>query len=279
LRPQHPRLTGQDLLEAGTGSDLAPAAQRDGWLNRALLRLPGSTSRTAFAVGNEDLLILEGTAEATRWSPGTSLSLSPQSRLILSHLYANDPLFAQPAMTALDLAEAGEGTSPRRASSAEGLAAYVAAQMNTETRIAAFSLGGWDTHQNQHNTLRPALAQLQTAILTLRRDLGQNWSRTAVLAMTEFGRTAPPAKIIVPPVPWSVPAVPFSRAVRGGQMLGQWPGLGDQSLYAGRDLMPERDIRAYAGWALSALFGLSRADIDGPVFPDLDLGSNPGFIA
>ena len=35
-------------------------------------------------------------------------------------------------------------------------------------------------------------------------------------------------------------------AVRGGRVLGHWPGLSEAALYDRRDLMPTSDIRAHA---------------------------------
>lgn len=67
-------------------------------------------------------------------------------------------------------------------------------------------------------------------------------------------------------------------AIRGGRMIGGWPGLAESDLYAGRDLMPLRDIRAYCAWALRDLFGLRASDVAGTVFPGLDIGSSPGLL-
>ena len=67
-------------------------------------------------------------------------------------------------------------------------------------------------------------------------------------------------------------------AVRGGRVYGDWPGLEEAALYARRDLMPTRDVRAYAGWAISALYGIGSSDVERTVFPGLDLGTNPGFL-
>ncbi len=271
-RDKRSHFDGQDLLEAGTGADLPPAAQRDGWLNRALQRMPGVTSRTAFAVGRDESWILSGKAPVTEWAPGVTLDLSPQSRLLLERLYGADPMFAGPAATALTLAAEKDEAGP------QGLAAYVAARLNEETRIAAFSLSGWDTHQTQRNSIRRALGQLQDSILTLRADLGPNWGRTAVLAMTEFGRTARENGSGGTDHGTGGAMLMAGGAIRGGRIFGDWPGLKDDALYQGRDLMPVRDVRAHAGWALRSLFGLGAAELEGLVFPGLDLGADPGII-
>lgn len=68
-------------------------------------------------------------------------------------------------------------------------------------------------------------------------------------------------------------------AIRGGHSYGEWPGLAEGQLYAGRDLMPTRDIRAYAAWAMRGMFGIEASALESTIFPGLDLGSDPGFLA
>jgi uncharacterized protein (DUF1501 family) len=68
-------------------------------------------------------------------------------------------------------------------------------------------------------------------------------------------------------------------AIRGGRVMGDWPGLGEGDLYAGRDLMPMRDVRAYAAWAMAGLFGTGREQLETSIFPGLDMGGDPGMLA
>lgn len=276
-RDKRSHFDGQDLLEAGTGAEVPGG--REGWLNRALSLMPGATSRTAFAVGRDTTLILDGPAAATRWSPGVALDLSPQAQLLLARVYADDPLFEDAARDALHLAG---GNAPRlrpgQATGPDTLAGFVAQQLRAETRIAAFSIGGWDTHRNQHTALNGALGHLQLALTTLQRDLGPVWRDTAVLALTEFGRTVRENGSGGTDHGTGSAALFAGGALRGGQVYGDWPGLAEGQLYAGRDLMPTRDVRAYAGWVLHSQFGLARSAIEGAVFPGLDMGARPGFL-
>jgi uncharacterized protein (DUF1501 family) len=59
-------------------------------------------------------------------------------------------------------------------------------------RIAALEMGGWDTHMAQVNRLNGPLKQLDAGLVALKTALGPAWAQTAVLVMTEFGRTARP---------------------------------------------------------------------------------------
>ena len=282
-RDKRSHFDGQDLLENGSGAaDGQLTAGRDGWLNRVVARLPGAHSETAFAVGRENLLLLSGDAATSTWSPDSDLDLSPQARLLLEKVYERDPLFHAAAMQAIELSELtepGAGMSARRAGRADALAAFAAGRLREDTRIAAFSINGWDTHVNQANALPRALAQLQTAILTLRRDLGSVWDKTAVLCLTEFGRTVRINGSGGTDHGTGGAAIFAGGALRGGSVLGQWPGLSGPDLYQDRDLMPVSAVRAYAAWALRDLFGVGLSDLESVVFPGLDVGQNPGLIA
>jgi len=70
----------------------------------------------------------------------------------------------------------------------------------------------------------------------------------------------------------------FGGALRGGRVVADWPGLAEADLYAGRDLMPTRDLRALVGWVMRPLFGLETGLIERAVFPGVDLGPDPGLV-
>ena len=273
-RDKRSHFDGQDILETG-GTEVG----HDGWLNRALSKLPGTTSETAFAVGRENLMLLSGAADHSAWSPDSDLDLSPQAQLLLEKVYEQDPLFQQAAARAMELADLTDNPmSPRRAGRAKPLAAFAAGRLKEDTRIAAFSINGWDTHANQHNTLPRALGELSSAIQTLKSELGPIWGQTAVLCLTEFGRTVHENGSRGTDHGTGGAAIFAGGALKGGQVLGAWPGLADGDLYQKRDLMPTSDVRTYAAWAMHALFPLAKGDLQSLVFPGLDMGQNPGLI-
>lgn len=69
-RDRRSHFDGQDLLEAGTA---ALGRAEGGWLNRMLQQMPGVEARTAFAIGQERMLMLEGAAPVSHWAPGQGL--------------------------------------------------------------------------------------------------------------------------------------------------------------------------------------------------------------
>ncbi|MFN3280363.1 MAG: DUF1501 domain-containing protein [Tabrizicola sp.] len=275
-RDKRSHFDGQDLLEAGTGTDLAPAAQRDGWLNRLLTVLPGATSETAWAVGREAMPILAGPAPVENWAPDQELAVSAPARALLEQVYAEDALFHQASATAFGLAgmEAeGEGQDT------DMIADFVAERLRGPARIAAFSLTGWDTHKGQERAIRKPLDRLQRAVLRLKDGAGPEvWGKTVVLAMTEFGRTVRQNGSGGTDHGTGGAMLVAGGAVRGGKVLGRWPGLAEADLYDRRDLMPTSDVRDWAAQAMAGLFGLDRSVLEGTVFPGLAMTTGDKLI-
>ena len=285
---------GQDLLEAGTQAGTEGRAHDDGWLNRFLQTRPGTTRETALAVGREDALILRGAAPSVSWSPASRLSLSPATWDLLGLIYRDDPLFQAAFADARfysdllygDVAAAADAEGmmaamtrgAARAGSTSAIADFAAERLRADARIASFSLGGWDTHRGQVGSIRRALGHLSTAILRLRAGLGPDWARTTVLAMTEFGRTLRENGSGGTDHGTGAALVMAGGALNGGRVFGDWPGLEEAALFDRRDLMPTRDVRAYAAWAMAGLFGTGRSTLEDQIFPGLDMGADPGLL-
>ncbi|SMX31798.1 DUF1501 domain-containing protein [Actibacterium lipolyticum] len=291
-RDKRSHFDGQDLLEAGTGFDFGNTQIRDGWLNRMLQAVPGLSAQTAYAIGQDELLILSGDAEVSSWSPDARLSLSPQAKKLLAKVSHNDPLFREALNEAVDIAESTQANAGVFDPETDNSAAEMQSQMMAvargenhlkvvnfainrlleETRIASFSINGWDTHNNQSNGLKKPLSQLSDTILALKQGLGSVWGQTTVLAMTEFGRTVRENGSGGTDHGTGGAMIMAGGALRGGQVWGNWPGLALADLYKGRDLTPTEDVRAYAASAMQGLFGLDRHVLETAVFPGLDMG-------
>ncbi|EYD70527.1 DUF1501 domain-containing protein [Limimaricola hongkongensis] len=284
-RDKRSHFDGQDILEAGLPG---LGGGTDGWLNRMLQAVPGLGGETAYAVGRERMLILSGTATVQRWSPEARMRLTPQGRRLLELVTHDDPLFRDATARAADLVEVlareTETDGPamqgaRRVDDHVQLAQFAAARLRGDTRIASFSINGWDTHDRQAADLSKALERLADTLLALESGLGAAWGKTAVLCVTEFGRTARENGTGGTDHGTGGAMLFAGGALRGGRVLGDWPGLSEADLYDRRDLMPTRDVRAHAGWVMRGLFGLERGVIEGSVFPGLDMGGDPGLVA
>ena len=279
-RDKRSHFDGQDFLENG-GNDAAGhlTSSGDGWLNRMLPLLGATHSETALAVGRQRLLLLEGQHQTLTWSPDADLELSSQASLLLEVLYRDDPLFRQAAMKAEQIsADVASDMAPTKANKATALAEFAASRLKMNSRIAAFSLSGFDTHRRQAEALPRSLRDLKDAILTLRKELGPVWQKTAVLALTEFGRTVAENGSAGTDHGTGGAMLMAGGAIRGGRVLGRWPGLAEADLYQRRDLMPVDDVRRYVGWTMRGLFGLAASDIERTVFPGVDLGGDPSVL-
>jgi uncharacterized protein (DUF1501 family) len=95
------------------------------------------------------------------------------------------------------------------------------------------------------------------------------WGKTVVLAMTEFGRTLRENGTNGTDHGTGGAMLYAGGAVRGGRVLGRWPGLAEAQLYDRRDLLPTSDVRDWAAQALAGLYGLDRTVLEGTVFPGL----------
>jgi uncharacterized protein (DUF1501 family) len=284
-RNKRSHFDGQDLLEAGTGPDLPIEQVRDGWMNRILQSMPGLRAETAFAVGRQEMRLMRGPAPVLEWAPDTAVDLSPQAQLLLEQVYHDDPLFLSAASEAMMLS--GDGMADgdmapqnrRKMQESDKVADYAAERLRGATRIAAFSLSGWDTHKGQGKTLARALQRLQATILRLRSGLGPEiWGKTTVLAMTEFGRTVAENGTAGTDHGTAGAMLVAGGAIKGGKIYGQWPGLAEAQLFERRDLMPTSDVRAWAAHAMRGLYGFDRGLLQDKVFPGLEMGDDPGLI-
>lgn len=300
-RDRRSHFDGQDLLEAGT---IGLGERRDGWLNRLLQVQTGVVARTAFAIGNGDLRLLQGAAPVSDWSPDADLALSPQAEQLATLMMQEDPLFSAALSEALALSRdaaaaaaapafggqavdmmadmaAGAMEMPRPAPGKPHvkLASFAAEQLRGDTRIASFSLNGWDTHNRQKASLKPALTRLSDCILTLKQELGETvWDKTAVVAMTEFGRTVRENGTGGTDHGTGGAMVLVGGAIRGGRVYGRWPGLEEAALYNRRDLMPTGDVREATAWIMRGLTATGQRDLETTVFPGLQMGQDPGFL-
>lgn len=267
----------QDRLEAAT------PAIRDGWMNRALA-LMGSDAPGAVGVGQSMPLLLRGSAPASTWAPAVLPGADDDTISRLMDLYALDPMLGPALARALETdaaasAMSGMSGEPGMAGlgargagpQAYGLIADAAGNILTAPGgpdAAVLSFDGWDTHVRQgarEGQLAVRLGALDGAISALRARLSQDWDRTAILVVTEFGRTVRINGAGGTDHGTGGAAFLMGGAVRGGRIIGDWPGL--DRLHEDRDLLPANDLRSLFKAVLAEHWGLNRADLDRSVFP------------
>jgi uncharacterized protein (DUF1501 family) len=282
----------QDLLEMGL---VERHGAPTGWLNRALIDIQGTDiqggdrqRRLGLAVGPSVPLMLRGGVAVASWEPPNLKAADPTLLAALTQMYAGDRLLG-PALAdgikaqnlddeVLGTGRMGPDGKPRFAQAggygpgafrpmAEAAGDLLAA--SDGPRVAVIDMGGWDTHVGQ-GTVSGRLAQnlqgLGEGLAQLKTSLGSAWARTAVLVLTEFGRTVAPNGTNGTDHGTASVALLLGGAVKGGRIAGDWPGL-DQ-LDENRDLRMATDLRAVAKGVLRDHLGVSPAHLDTAVFPD-----------
>jgi uncharacterized protein (DUF1501 family) len=260
---------GQNVLENGSTKPLGLA---DGWLNRALTALPrgaAASAERAVAIAQNVPLILRGDAPIISKSPQATPEMDEELLSRLADLYSKDEWFSARLSTAVQterLTDAGVEAN-------RGVTRMAAALMRSEggPEVAVMEASGWDTHANQGGATGPLarrLAGLDRALRTLADDLGPLWPQTAVLIVTEFGRTAAMNGTRGTDHGTGGCAFLVGGAVRGGHVVADWPGLARAALLDGRDVRPTLDLRSVFKAVLDEHMHVGAQTLANRVFPD-----------
>ena len=273
---------GQNVLENGLAK---PVGSADGWLNRALAALPASkrAADRAVAISQNVPLILRGEAAVMSKSPQATPDVDEDLLARLADLYSEDDWFSARLSEAVQTdkmvddrgnpgmsKQSGGAAHPDRVTAVARMAANL---MRSEggPEIAVIEAGGWDTHANQggaKGSLSARLAGLDNALKSLADALGPLWPQTAVLVVTEFGRTAAVNGTRGTDHGTGGCAFLVGGAVRGGQVITDWPSLSRTALLDNRDLKPTLDLRSVFKSVLDEHMHVDANTLAKRVFPD-----------
>jgi uncharacterized protein (DUF1501 family) len=274
---------GQNVLENGLSK---PMGSADGWLNRALLALPrraAGPGERAVAINLNVPLILRGEAPVVSKSPQAAADVDEDLLARLADLYSNDDWFSarlsEAVQTEKMVDDAGALTMPKdavRPAAADRVSAvaHMAASLMRNDggpEVAVIEASGWDTHANQggaNGALAQRLAGLDKALRVLADELGPLWPQTAVLVVTEFGRTAAVNGTRGTDHGTGGCAFLAGGAVRGGRVIADWPGLKRAALLDNRDLRPTLDLRSVFKAVLGEHMHVDANTLAKRVFPD-----------
>lgn len=275
---------GQDVLESGFPG---PGHVATGWLNRALANLPAGDRvglRGGLAVGPATPLVMRGAAPVLGWVPQALPDPGDDLATRVLDLYSHrDPALGAALQKGLEagrmaVSDGMDAATKRRGGldnaagmrqAAEGAARLIAA--DDGPRVAALAFDGWDTHVNEGGAtgrLAMLLAGLDGVFAAFENGLGERWKDTAVVAITEFGRTARINGTVGTDHGTGTVVLLAGGAIKGGRVIANWPGLKPAQLYEGRDLNPTSDVRGVLKGLLADQFGLSASALGDKVFPD-----------
>lgn len=237
--------------------------------------LAGSDSAAAIA-NSANYALQTATPEAWRAGlPGLHRDVGFEFRGVQQRVFAALDLLAQarPADIATDPAATypADALGERMRQAAQ----YIKAGMGIEA--ITLNSDGWDHHVNENTVLPPLLTSLGQALAALRVDLGAHWQRTAVVVMSEFGRTVNENASGGTDHGRANMMLALGGRIAGGRVYGEWPGLAATNLDPTGDLAVRTDYRAVLADLLSGHMGLAGADIR-HVFADLPGGDRPGLV-
>jgi uncharacterized protein (DUF1501 family) len=275
--PYHERshFDAQQVLESG---GTQPFQLRDGWLGRAL----AAGGQKGLALSTSVPLVLRGARAVDTWAPSDLPDPSSDLLQRLERMYMNDAVLLGALTRARDLRGAGDVSDERMGGGKRNLVAQLATKageflaLPTGPQVAVLEMSGWDSHAAQDSAkgrMPDTLRQLDAALAALRTALtapgaGSAWRRTVVVVATEFGRTVEVNGTHGTDHGNGSAAFVLGGAVRGGQVLSDWPGLAPANRYLGRDLMITTDLRAVLKGALADHLQIASAALNQQVFPD-----------
>ncbi len=264
----------QAMIEAGVTAKPVPGR---GWLARWLELRHGASVGTLSGLAPSSLLpaLLEGAGDvialngAQALQLGTRRELAFTQRQALRTLYrgGGDVLRAHVGalLDALDALEtASLSPPPPEADYPKSDLANrfkLVAQLSRSKvglKAAVVDVGGWDTHRNQgrgaEGPFAQNVAQLTEALGAFVKDLGS--VKLTLAVFSEFGRRVKENASQGSDHGHGGAMLVLGEGVRGGRVLGPWPGLANEALYQRADLAVTTDYRAVLSELLEAPVGL-----------------------
>jgi uncharacterized protein (DUF1501 family) len=277
----------QDFQESGTPGDKQTAT---GWLDRAIAQIPGREVTQAVSFSSQLVRSYLGPEPVLVAQTLTSFDLRArnwraEAETLLTAMYQADPtavgttgletfeaigtLLRAPTPPPSNGATYPSGNTGNALRQAAGLV-----KTGVGTRCIYVNVtGGFDTHSNQLqnnvNDYRP-LAQALAAFAT---DLGGLLDDVVVMVTTEFGRTARVNGAAGTDHGTGYAMLVLGGRVRGGRVLGRWPGLGAGQLYENRDLAATTDFRDVFQEVARVQLGISAS-----LFPGYTPGAGVGVV-
>ncbi len=266
--PKRSHFEAQDFLERGGDADTMDS----GWLARLAQQL----DTQSIAIARSTPISLRGREDNLTWYPSNLPDSEEGLFGRLMDMYQDSPLLAERLAQGMSLNQMADSMSSKQKGNFDQLAESCGNLMagNPELQVAMLEMGGWDTHNAQHQRLNKRLAELDTGLGNLQKQLGRVWNDTLVIVATEFGRTVAENGTSGTDHGTASAMLLTGGAVNGGSVMGQWPGLKPEQLYKSRDLKATSNIYSWINTALSQHFSLSNEQLS-IINPTADINSTP----
>jgi uncharacterized protein (DUF1501 family) len=277
----------QDFQESGTPGDKHTAT---GWLDRAIAEIPGREVTQAVSFSSQLVRSLLGPEPVLVAQTLSSFDLHArywrgEAETLLTSMYQADPTAV--GANGLETFEAIDTLQRTPTPPPSNGAQYPGGGVGNALRQAAGLIksgigtrciyvnvaGGFDTHSNQLQNNVSDYRPLGQALAAFAIDLGGRLDDVALVVTTEFGRTARVNGAAGTDHGTGYAMLVLGGRVRGGRVLGRWPGLGSQDLYESRDLAATTDFRDVFQELARAQFGITSS-----LFPGYTPGPGAGVV-
>lgn len=289
----HSHFDAQDFMERG---DAAGDQLFDGWLGRYAGQAAGSSAGTFFSVGVgtaiQRSLIGSVTPIGIQSIDSFAINLpgpqDDQLKSLLDTFYAGDSALDIQSRQALTSIEQLSGSGAADIQPDNG-AVYAQDDFSQDlqevarliksgsgVRVAAVDIGGWDHHDNANQEMPGLLQTFADGVAAFMTDLGEDMNRVTVVVMSEFGRRVFQNGSGGTDHGFGNMMLVMGKAVNGGRVYTDWPGLSDSDLAFTGDLAITTDYRM----VLSEVIGNSLPSADlSAIFPDFAGNQSLGLFA
>jgi len=250
---------GQNIME--TGSEQAYAVT-SGWVGRAM----NAAGFSSLAVSLPIPIILRGNEVNSNYFPTNFSKATKKEYAEVEKMWQSDSQLngMLKDISSRDTMKHGRGDTI-------DLVGFAASQMHKTNgpRVGLLEIDGFDTHAlqgNEQGEHAELLEDLDNILRVFKERMGPLYDDTAIVTVTEFGRTAFENGTQGTDHGWASSMILAGGLVKGKQVVSDWPGLSKRNLFEDRDLTMTIDARDIYAEVIKTVFDLEDDVISEHVF-------------
>ena len=250
---------GQNIME--TGSEQAYAVT-SGWVGRAM----NAAGFSSLAVSLPIPIILRGNEVNSNYFPTNFSKATKKEYAEVEKMWKSDSQLngMLKDISSRDTIKHGRGDTIE-------LVGFAASQMHKPNgpRVGLLEIDGFDTHAlqgNEQGEHAELLEDLDNILRFFKKRMGPLYDDTAIVTVTEFGRTAFENGTQGTDHGWGSSMILAGGLVNGKQVVSDWPGLSKRNLFEDRDLKMTIDARDIYAEVVKTVFDLEDDVISEHVF-------------
>jgi uncharacterized protein (DUF1501 family) len=267
----------QDLMELGQGGG-GTLDYSSGYLNRLVEALAASAAPSAVSFTGSLTPVFKGAVPVPNVSlrGNMKINITPRQGDLIASLYEGTKLsgMATAGMETKkmvseelmnEMTESARGAGPARAFERQARAIAKLMRDRPAYSIGFADVGGWDTHVNQgsaQGALATNLGGLADGLSAFAQEMGGLWRSTAVVVMSEFGRTFRENGNRGTDHGHGNTLWVLGGGISGGRIAGRQVAVSEANLFQDRDYQVLNDYRSVLAYLFSRMYGLGGAALD-----------------